>query len=122
MDHSKHSARRSARARPSSVTNTEYRSRRRRQGAFENLKRRVEDLPDAVLQVLLSGLEQPPTSRPYLLQAQIYGVSARIVDEYSMLLELVAQLQIQKEEVLRQNTQLIEQIRQLTAPHYDYIL
>jgi len=67
-------------ARPVNVTSTEFRSRRRRQGAFEDLKHQVEELPPAVLQVLLSRVEQPPTTRSYLLQAQIYSVSARIVE------------------------------------------
>src|ERR1700748_1558800 len=98
MDRSKRSARRPTRGKPiphptpllfntgspivrsANVVNNEFRSRRRRQGAFDNLKRRVEELPDFILQALLSRVEQPPTTRQYLLQAQIYGVAACIIE------------------------------------------
>jgi len=120
MDNSKHSAGGSARARSTNVTINETRSRKRRQGTFEDLKQQVEDLPDVILQALLSRVEQPPTTRPYLLQAQVYSLSAQIVEEYPMLIDLVAKLQTQKEEAQRQIAQLMEQIRQSRVPRYSY--
>jgi len=97
--------------RPRNVTDTEFRSRQRRQLAFEDLKIRVERLPSNILENLLARVAQPPTTRPNLVQAQIYGVSALIVDEYAMLLQMISQLQAEKENAQRQIAQLLAQIQ-----------
>jgi len=108
--------------RPRNVVDTEYRSRLRRQVAYGDLKIRVENLPPNILEVLLSRVAPPPTTRSSLVQAQVYGVSSLVVDEYPTLLDTSARLQAENENLKRQIAQLCYQVQLMgmAAPQLNY--